>query len=859
MEEHEKSGDKEKYRYGRDEHTQMLQQIPSSSATDDNAKTADITTTSYSNSNSNQYQNQQPKSSITTDTTSVSRTATATLPEEEFSTKRSLNQHSGLDLDQGCTSLQSSTKEQRSTGASRDDARVTSSASNGNPDISNKRLKSGNSYADSFPKTPTTKPIPDAPTNGASEDCIADVNRPPPTPPPSTASIATNENASCTSVGHHSEDIALPFGSATATAATTTPKARSSPYHKAPISSDGSGGGGWTDDDAYERMPKTPVAPPLTSSSSSSSRATMRQNAMSPLPGASGVYLSDIPPAPPTTPAPKLSGTGYRDLGLATPLPYTAGFVQNTNHLEQQQRQYQKRQKQLQQQELREGAATPAPHRTQHKTNMAATAKPPAATKAPTSSLSDDFSEWAVGDRYQLCRMLGRGSYGEVAQAIDKYQGRPDAYVAIKRIVGPFDQEVDAVRLFREIHILRRLRTLGKNDCIVPLLDVVQPPTDDLNDFNDLYLVFDYVDTDLYKLIMSPQYLTTEHIQTFLYQMLIGLKYIHSGNVIHRDLKPANILLNEDCSLKICDFGLARIVDEISVARSSSLTSSSNDINIGTTNADVNISNTAAAMKAAKRLAGRSCSISEQSLSYDDGEGAAITPNMPLTRQLTKHVVTRWYRAPELILIQPYTTAVDVWSLGCIFAELLSMQEGSVPGYQDRTPIFPGGACYPLSGDTDNAERLDQLNVIFNVIGTPSGEDIGTFGEANEYIKTLKPIKPKSLKDIYPAADPNALDLLQNMLNFNPKGRCTAEEALNHVFFAGIRREGMETSVGKPMESPTFLNEQEIDIETLKQKAYNEVLWFRDNQSYSNLSIQTTETQTETETPAQAGQQTNME
>ena len=169
------------------------------------------------------------------------------------------------------------------------------------------------------------------------------------------------------------------------------------------------------------------------------------------------------------------------------------------------------------------------------------------------------------------------------------------------------------------------------------------------------------------------------------------------------------------------------------------------------------------------------------------------------------------------------------------------MQEGSVPGYQDRTPLFPGGACYPLSGDTHDMERLDQLNVIFNVIGTPSKEDIANIGSANEYIKSMKPIKPKNLKDIYPAADPNALDLLQNMLKFNPKERCTAREALNHQLFAGIRREEMETSVEAPMKSPVFLNEQEIDIKTLKQKAYNEVLWFRDNQNKPTPVVTQTE------------------
>jgi mitogen-activated protein kinase 1/3 len=182
-----------------------------------------------------------------------------------------------------------------------------------------------------------------------------------------------------------------------------------------------------------------------------------------------------------------------------------------------------------------------------------------------------------------------------------------------------------------------------------------------------------------------------------------------------------------------------------------------------------------------------------------------------------------------LILIQPYTTAVDIWSLGCIFAELLSMQEGNVPGYQDRKPLFPGGACYPLSGDADNAERLDQLNVIFGVIGTPSKEDIEAIGKANEYIKKMKATEPKRLQDLFPAADPEAIDLLYKMLKFNPKQRCTANEALEHGFFSGIRRRDMEKAIDTALVSPEFLHQKEIDIDTLKRMTYEEVLWFRDH------------------------------
>jgi mitogen-activated protein kinase 1/3 len=151
---------------------------------------------------------------------------------------------------------------------------------------------------------------------------------------------------------------------------------------------------------------------------------------------------------------------------LMTPLPVQPAVL-NATQLEQQQF-------------WAEGAATPAPNRDAggRKSDEV----------SPHTLLSDDFSDWAVGDRYEMVRILGRGSYGEVAQAVDLRAGKPDAFVAIKRIQSPFDQEVDAIRLYREIHILRQMRG---HECIIQLIDVVQPPSDDLDDFHDLYLVFE--------------------------------------------------------------------------------------------------------------------------------------------------------------------------------------------------------------------------------------------------------------------------------------------------------------------------------------------------------------------------------
>jgi serine/threonine protein kinase len=107
-----------------------------------------------------------------------------------------------------------------------------------------------------------------------------------------------------------------------------------------------------------------------------------------------------------------------------------------------------------------------------------------------------------------------------------------------------------------------------------------------------------------------------------------------------------------------------------------------------------------------------------------------------LTKRLTQHVATRWYRAPELILLQPYTSAVDVWAAGCIFAELLSVYEDhAIPKAKDDTllgdtkravknhslfqgraankALFPGGSCFPLSA---RAVRILPSHCVFIVV-----------------------------------------------------------------------------------------------------------------------------------------------
>ena len=182
---------------------------------------------------------------------------------------------------------------------------------------------------------------------------------------------------------------------------------------------------------------------------------------------------------------------------------------------------------------------------------------------------------------YEIIEVVGAGAYGTVVAAKDTNEPEGSNLVAIKKMEKVFEHKVFAQRTLRELKIMRLLQ----HENVLSVKSILKP--DSLEEFKELYITSDLMETDLSTIIKSKQALTDEHIQFFLYQLLRGLKYQHSCGILHRDLKPRNLLVNSNCDLKICDFGLAR-------ANTDSL----------------------------------------------------MTPNA----QLTDYIATRWYRAPEVIL-----------------------------------------------------------------------------------------------------------------------------------------------------------------------------------------------------------------
>jgi mitogen-activated protein kinase 1/3 len=439
----------------------------------------------------------------------------------------------------------------------------------------------------------------------------------------------------------------------------------------------------------------------------------------------------------------------------------------------------------------------------------------------PRIDLSGKFSDWEIGDDYEIVKIIGKGSYGDVAEAIHKPTKRK---VAIKRIFRLFDDPVDCKRIVREICILRSL----VHPNIVGLYDIIEPCN--IENFDTLYLVTEYCQSDAKKLIKSATHLQLAHIQLLMYNIMCGLKYIHSAEVIHRDLKPANILLNEDCTVKICDFGLARSVAGVETtfkALTNPSTPSKSTISSEKSSKVPEI----VPPKDVKHEEIKKKEIHKQLVRTKDARKS-------MKRELTGHVVTRWYRAPELILLEKdYGAAIDIWSVGCIFAELLSMMKEHAPTYLDRKPLFPGSSCFPLSPDHKAEKRhgfphssTDQLNVIFDIIGTPNEEEKSfvTDAKALEYLKTFNVRARVDFSEIYPGAGKDAIDLINKMLLFNPYFRITVDEVLAHPFFKGVRDLSKEILAKNSVEL-VFEKEGELDSTRLRNLFIEEINFYKTN------------------------------
>lgn len=247
-----------------------------------------------------------------------------------------------------------------------------------------------------------------------------------------------------------------------------------------------------------------------------------------------------------------------------------------------------------------------------------------------------------ITKKYEIKKRLGKGAYGIVWKAIDRRSGE---VVAVKKIFDAFRNQTDAQRTFREIMFLQEF---GDHPNVIKLHNVIKAEND-----KDIYLVFEFMETDLHNVIKRGNILKDVHKRYIMYQLFKSTKYLHSGNVIHRDLKPSNILLDSECVVKLCDFGLARSLTQIAMDE-------------------------------------------------------AGDPN------LTEYVATRWYRAPEILLASHrYTKGVDMWSLGCILGEML-LGKPLFPGSSTLNQIerIMGSIPTPSRADVDSLKSSYGASVL---------------------------------------------------------------------------------------------------------------------------------------------------
>eukprot|EP01065_Artemidia_motanka_P049368 TRINITY_DN815_c1_g1_i1.p1 TRINITY_DN815_c1_g1~~TRINITY_DN815_c1_g1_i1.p1 ORF type:complete len:498 (+),score=131.18 TRINITY_DN815_c1_g1_i1:79-1494(+) len=381
--------------------------------------------------------------------------------------------------------------------------------------------------------------------------------------------------------------------------------------------------------------------------------------------------------------------------------------------------------------------------------------------------MGDSEIDRRVARKYRIHgKPVGQGSYGTVWKATRNGANRSGTehhFWALKKCHDPFRNAHDAQGMFREVMVLRAL----KHENIVRLKEVLRDSSD-----KDLYLVFEYVDTTVLRIIESGG-LSDQHRACIMHQLLNAVQYIHSAELVHRDIKPANMLISGNCQLRLADFGEAR----------SLITQAELVLDV---------------------------SIMAHGMS---SPGALMVAPPSQVGGMTECGFTLWYNPPEVIVgSNSYGKPVDLWACGCVCGELLS---------SSRKPIFCGSS------------QLDQLTRHIALVGLPDGEaDVESLcsPHAESMMRSVPWNRQCKIRQTFPDVPEAALSLLSSLLVFNPQKRQTARELLSHPFLADFHDPRKE----REREEPVRIEFDGLSKLTAAQ--YQEALYTRLNLGGSHLS-----------------------